>query len=234
MMKEKMDKQLKHIRRAYDLTVEQYYKGIDPYKNVPKTFKNSSEFKVFIKSIGPSNTGSAVSDIREYLKPKPGMRFLDAGCCANLANYRLDRWRSTYFGVDVSPALINAMKNFVSRNHISIGGLWVADISELPFDDNFFDIAAIIGVLQYYTLGYIKSSLCELNRVLKPKAKMVLDIPNHEHPHFHTMLKLEEYLSRPNIPHPRTTFEELLKLFFVIEKTDDSHVMLKYFVRTAK
>lgn len=189
-----MDKQLEYTRRAYDLTVEQYEKDVDPLDGIPEELKNSPDFKSMIRDKDKLN--SSAPDIKEYLKPKPGMRFLDAGCCANLANYRLDRWRSTYYGVDISPALINAMKNFVAWNNISIGGLWVSDISRLPFDDNFFDIAAVIGVLQYCTLKYIKASLFELNRVLKPKAKMVLDIPNQKHPHLRIILKLEEYLGR--------------------------------------
>jgi ubiquinone/menaquinone biosynthesis C-methylase UbiE len=136
--------------------------------------------------------------------------------------------------VDISPRLIQAMRGFVAREHISIGGLWVADLSKLPFDDHFFDIAAAIGVLEYCTLGYIHSSLSELNRVSKPQTKMVLDIPNQEHPHFRVMLKLEEYLGRPNIPHPRSAFEAILRPLFSIERVDDSRVMLKYFVQTIK
>jgi len=227
-----MSQQLKKIRKAYDLTVEQYQKGINPFDNIPKEIRNSPGFKAIIADKDKLNSGAL--DVKDYLSPKPGMRLLDAGCCANLANYRLDKWQSTYYGVDISSALIDAMKNFAENENISVCGLRVADISKLPFDDNFFDIATVIGVFEYCTLDYNKDSLAELNRVLKPQAKMVLDIPNLEHPDVNLMFKIEEFLGRPNIPNSRESFEEVLKPLFSIERLDDSRVMIKYFIHNLK
>lgn len=227
-----MDQQLHRVSKAYDLTVDQYRSGIDPLAQVPETFKNSSEFKMLTDRSQSCSSGAPEN--RAYLDPKPGMRFLDVGCCANLHNHRLDQWPATYYGVDISLALIEAMERFVAHRQISIGGLHVAEITNLPFDDNFFDIADVIGVLEYCTLEYIQSALLELNRVLRSRAKVVLDIPNLEHPLVQTMFQLEQYLGRPNVPHPRDAFEEILKPLFSIERADDSHVMLKYFVRALK
>ncbi len=70
----------------------------------------------------------------------------------------------------------------------------------------------------------------ELNRVLKASARLVIDIPNVEHPHVETMFKIEEYLGRPNIPKPRVDFEAVLTPLFDIVRADDSRVMLKYFL----
>jgi SAM-dependent methyltransferase len=165
------------------------------------------------------------------LAPKEGMYYLDAGCCANLANYRLDGWPSVYHGVDISPALIGAMKSFVEKKRILIGGLYNTDIANMPFHNEYFDIASAIGVLEYCTLEYTEQGLDELARVLKPGAKIVLDIPNLEHPHVGTMFSLEEYYGRPNIPKERGVFESLLQRAFTPDRVDDSLVMLKYFVR---
>ena len=227
-----MDRQLDRVRKAYNLTVEQYNKGINPLDNVPEKIRNSPFYKSLIADSGVLD--SAAPDIREYLAPKPGMRFLDAGCCANIVNYRLDQWPSTYYGIDISPRLISAMKDFVSRERISVGGLYIADVSSLPFDDNFFDIAAVIGVLEYSKLKYIRGALLELNRVLKPESRVVLDIPNQNHPHAKDMARLEKHLARPNFLHSRSDFEKLLTPLFLTERIDDSQVMIKYFVRTIK
>ena len=224
-----MDDQLEKIRRAYDLTVEQFRKGIDPLESVPDNIRNTDFFQS-MDSL--TNINSSAADIREYLSPETGMKFLDAGCSANLVNYNLGEWPSTYYGVDISPALIEAMKRFAERTNISIGGLYVADISALPFGNDFFDIAAIIGVFEYCTLEYIATSLQELRRVLKPGAKAVIDIPNSNHPHATDMQRLETYLGRPNFLHTRLDFEKLLKSTFRIDITDDSQVMTKYFVRS--
>ena len=224
-----MDDQLEKIRRAYDLTVEQFRKGIDPMESVPDDIRNTDFFQS-MDSLPKIN--SAADDIREYLSPERGKKFLDAGCSANLANYNLGEWPSTYYGVDISPALIEAMKGYAKVHNIHLGGLFVAEISSLPFENRFFDIAAVIGVLEYCTLEYISLSLQELHRVLKPSTKAVLDIPNPDHPHATDMQRLETFLGRPNYLHPRSDFEKLLKSQFYIAKIDDLRVMIKYFVRS--
>jgi SAM-dependent methyltransferase len=224
-----LDKQLERIRDAYDLTVEQYHRGIDPLAVVPYEFKNTPEFKDFLQS--SSRCSSANPDIKDYLSPATGMRLLDAGCCANLANHHFDRWPSLYYGVDLSPRLIESMQKFAVREKLAVGGLFVAEISSLPFEKVFFDIAMMIGVLEYCSLSYIKDTLRELSRVMKPEAKVVLDIPNANHPHYPIMVKLEEYLERPHLGFSRESFEESLKKHFTIERTDDSQVMVKFFVK---
>jgi ubiquinone/menaquinone biosynthesis C-methylase UbiE len=133
--------------------------------------------------------------------------------------------------VDISPALVDAMKSFVEKNGISTGGLHVADVASLPFDDRLFDIATLIGVLEYCALQHTEHILYELWRVLKLDAKMVLDVPNLEHPYVNTMLRLEEFLGRPNIPKEKKSIENFLKHRFTIDRVDDSRVMIKYFVR---
>ncbi len=223
---------LERIRGAYDLTVEQYERGQDPLAKVPDDFKNSPEFKEFINT--PAGCNSADPRIKEYLSPSAGMRFLDAGCCANLANYRLDKWPSLYHGADISPRLIAAMKAFADRNRIRVGALEVAELSALPFEADFFDIACVIGVFEYMPLDYIERALRELSRVLKPRARVVMDIPNPGHPHYPIMLKLEEYLGRPHILCPRAAFEKILMQAFIIERADDERVMLTYFVKNNK
>jgi SAM-dependent methyltransferase len=226
-----MDDQLEKIRRAYDLTVEQFRKGLNPLESVPDDIRNTDFFQSF-SSI--KNLNSSAADIKIYLSPEKGMKFLDAGCSANLANYNLGEWPSVYYGVDISPALIEAMKGYAKVNNIPVGGLYISDISSLLFENSYFDIAAVIGVLEYCTLDYILQALWELHRVLKPDAKAVIDIPNSEHPHAADMQRLETCLGRPNFIHPRPEFEHLLKSLFKIDSIDNSQVMLKYFVRSFK
>lgn len=225
-----MDDNLEKVRKAYDLTVEQFRNGIDPLANIPDEIKNSDFYKSL--KIESSSLNSSAADVKEYLAPSPGMKFLDAGCSANLVNYRLDRWPSTFYGIDISPALIEAMRGFVKRENITIGGLEVAEIADIPFEDNFFDIASVIGVLEYCSLDYIRKAIEELNRVLKPGAKVVMDIPNPDHPYVTDMQRLEEYLQRPIHIHPRAEFEAALLPHFSIERIDDSRVMIKYFLRS--
>ncbi|UCD19364.1 MAG: class I SAM-dependent methyltransferase [candidate division WOR-3 bacterium] len=216
------------MREAYDLTVIQHRAGIDPYASVPREIRGLPGYR---EITGNPLAGSGAADIKEYLKPMNGMRYLDGGCCANLANYRLDKWPSIYFGVDISPELIRAMKTFVEKNGIIIGGLYNTDLATMPFDEDFFDIAAMIGVLQYCVPEYAERVLEELHRVLKPAARMVLDLPNLAYPYIETMFRLEEHLGRPNMRMDRHTFERVLARQFIAERVDETGLMLKYFVR---
>ncbi|MFC2161918.1 class I SAM-dependent methyltransferase, partial [Acidobacteriota bacterium] len=196
--------------------------------NVPRKFKNSKAFKQFLKETDPLMTGSSSPEIKRFLQPKQGMNCLDVGCCANLATKRLDKWPSTYYGVDISPVLIHEMNQFVVESGIKIGGLEIAEMNSLPFSNAFFDIAMVIGVFEYVSMGYAASSLKELYRVLKSEARVVLDLPNLDHPHIETMFQLEKYLERPNIPKSREQFEQYLKPLFSIIEINDEYVMLKY------
>jgi len=221
------DKQLRVIKKAYNKTVDNYKKGIKDIDVLPEIFINSLEFRNFQKKNYNCNSGQ--SDIKRFLAPKKGMKFLDIGSCANLINYKLYNWPSTYVGVDISEKLIKAMKAFVSKNNIKIGGLYVADVSEMPFDDNVFDIAACIGVLEYFDFGYITRALRGLYRVLKSTGKLVLDMPNLAHPDTETMIKLESYLGRVRGDIPkRDQFEKVLKKLFLIKNIKDDSLMIKY------
>lgn len=226
-----MDGQLERIRRAYDLTVRQYELGVDPFEVVPQDLKNAPEFQAFLDETGES-CHSGAPDVREYLQPGAGMRFLDVGCAASLSTHRFFEWPAQYFGVDISPKLIEAMRRFTERNSLDVGGLQVADAANLPFDNAYFDIAAMVGVLEYCTFDYVETALSELNRVLKVGAKAVLDIPNMAHQHVDMMFSLEESLNRPQFAHDRAAFEEKLALKFDVDRVDTSRVMLKYFCRS--
>ena len=228
------EEQLERIRKAYSSAIRDFLAGISPLSKVPKKFKRSKTFKAFLKKADPSTVGSAAPDIKQFLKPAPGMKCLDAGCCANLAAYRLDKWPSTYYGIDYSPVVIQEMKKFTSINNLKIGGLKKAEIKDLPYPNDFFDIAMVIGVFEYLHMDYSAQALKELFRVLKPGARMVLDLPNLAHPHIEIMFQLEEYLGRPNIPKSRVRFEQHLIPLFTIVNIKDTHVMLKYFVEKRK
>lgn len=223
--------QLKRIRSAYDEAVSDHKQGLDPWEGIPKEFLKSPQFNAFRKDADPKLTGSAAGDIRTFLAPGPGMRLLDAGCCADLAAYRLDRWDSIYYGVDISPGVIREMKAFAEKENISVGGLEVAELADLPYPDDFFDIALCIGVIEYVDLEYTRRAVFELNRVLKKGARLVIDIPNLDHPLVNVMFTLENYLGRPHIIKSHEEFERALSPCFETVRINDRYSMRKYFTR---
>ena len=219
---------LKRIAKAYDRTVADFHRGLDPLDSLPDNLRNSAALKALFADAASCNSGA--TENRDYLDPRSGMRFLDIGCAASLVNYDLGSWPSLYYGVDVSADLVEAMRSYAAEQRLSVGGIHVAHLADLPYENEFFDIAAAIGVLEYCPFDYVISGLGELRRVLRPGARVVVDIPNPESEHLGTMLQLEECLGRRAIVHARGGFErELIKLF-EIQRVEDAHVMVKYFV----
>jgi SAM-dependent methyltransferase len=223
--------QIQIIQNAYDETVDNFLNGVSDLDLLPHNFKNSPEFITFQKETAARGCGSGESNIREFLNPQNGMTFLDVGSCANLINYSLHEWPSFYYGIDVSKKLIKATTNFTSKNNIKIGGLSVADVASIPFEDNFFNIASCIGILEYFDSAYAEKSLREINRVLKPGGRVIVDFPNSKHKCFKTMIAFETYLGRPryNLPTMESFEKELGKVFSICDRNDKS-VMVKYYL----
>ena len=221
--------QLKIIREAYDQTVDHHDAGLCDLDFLPEPFKKSAAFKRFQGLINACN--SSDPSIRQFLKPRRGQNYLDIGSCINLMGYGLHRWPSLYYGVDVSTRLIRVTDSFVRSNQIDIGGLFAADVSHLPFRNDHFDIAAAIGVFEYYEIEYMQLSLKELHRILKNDGRIVIDMPNERHPDVSTMVEYESYLGRPRERIiPREEVERALADFFIIDDVDDSRIMIQYFL----
>ena len=224
-----IEQQLRTIRFSYDQTVEDYLNDIHELDLLPEDFKRSATFRRFQTIAQQCNSGDP--EIFDFLFPESGMRYMDIGSCANLLGYELHRWPSVYYGADLSIKLIHVTQEFVRQNHIPIGGLCVADASLLPFEDGFFEIAACIGVLEYYDVIYIKAALQELRRVLKKGGRAVIDFPNQDHTEFETMIQYEAYLGRPRFHLPSyADFQEAVKSLFHIDETDREALMIRYFV----
>jgi SAM-dependent methyltransferase len=228
----KKNLQLRLIRAAYERTADDFLKGIRDEDRLPLAFKRTRRYQRFRRVLRSEACGGDDPEIKRFLDPRPGMKFLDIGSGANLITRKLHEWPSEYYGVDISPKLIRVSKEFARRRGLATGGLRVADAADLPFPSRFFDIASAIGVLEYYDLVYIRRALREVHRVLKPQARFVVDMPNLAHPDIQTMIEYEGYLGRPRHSLPtRAEFEVELRKHFVVEGRNDSRIMTGYFVR---
>lgn len=208
-----------------------YYRDkINPFDLLPVDFKNSKKFIQYQSQMGRDSNGSNNPEIKKYLSPTEGQKQLDVGYCANLVNYRLDTWKSEYYGIDISDKLINEMNGFVKNNAIHIGGLAISQVDKTPFDSDFFDLSMAIGVFEYYELDYVHKGLQEINRALKPNAKFVLDFPNKDNSFIDMMIEMENYLSRQVFVYDKSKYDKLVRKFFKIGKVDNSSLMIKYYL----
>ena len=231
----KADDQIEIIRNAYNRTVDNYNNGIEDENQLPDEFKNSEKYKHFKQTLKSLESGSTVSKIKKFLDPQKGKKLLDIGSGISFITNRLHQWPSVYYGIDISPKLIQVSQNIVDQNNIKIGGLFVAEAAKLPFENDFFDICRVVGVLEYYDIQYIIKVFSEIYRVLKPNSRMFVDTLNFNHPDCETMIEFEGFLgrTRKNVPGAREFEKELVKLFS-IEEVDETFLMRGYFVKVMK
>lgn len=130
-----------------------------------------------------------------------------------------DLWPSTYYGVDISPKTIQLLHEFVRKKNILVGGLHCCSIHKTPFDDNYFQIATCIGILEYFEKDFVYEAIVEAHRIIQPNGKFVLDIPNFESPVFEVTKLIEAYLGRPDqFDMPIHEFENLVKKYLKLRK----------------
>src|SRR6185312_8977886 len=105
-----------------------------------KTFVNASlQQQERNKIIFLEHYGFTLDTFKEFLSTRN--KILDAGCGTGyISNWiHSETNNSQVFGIDISTSVEEASKHFCSKNKKNLNYLQ-ADISELPFEDNFFDM----------------------------------------------------------------------------------------------
>ena len=105
-----------------------------------------------------------------YLLPylRPGLRVLDFGCGPGTISVGLARMAAPgeLHGVDMEESQIELARSAVRANRQDNAIFHVADVTDLPFEDDFFDLAHCHGVLMH--VPDTQAALAEVKRVLKP------------------------------------------------------------------
>jgi methionine biosynthesis protein MetW len=101
----------------------------------------------------------------------PGCRCLDVGCGPGQTYAQVIRAREAeYVGVDVSEVAVElARKNGLQAERID-------DAATLPFEDDSFDVAICIEVLEH--LFSPDGAVAEIRRVLRPGGRLICSTPN--------------------------------------------------------
>lgn len=102
---------------------------------------------------------------------------LDVGCgYGRIASIIANKHPNIFiYGVDISPTFVSLFNNKLQKR----GKAYVADIRNLPFQDNFFDVIWVVVSFMYLEKrSDQEKGMRELFRVLKPSGKLILIEPN--------------------------------------------------------
>ena len=217
-----MEKQLEQIAKSYDRHF--IYRGKEEdltYDNLPDYITNHPDYPYWKDEHDGKCDDNRRIELKDYLSPAENMNFIHLGCSLSLMLKGYDKWPSKYYGVDISNETIQLLTRYVGKNNLSIGGLYCGSVHDTPFKDSFFDIGDCIGVLEYYERDFVLNAIKEFHRILKPKAKLVLDIPNIESPSGRMMMLIEGYMGRPDLfDMLPQEFEDMIGDYFEIEDSD--------------
>ena len=101
-------------------------------------------------------------------------KILDIGCGPGVMTKDIANLGWTYFGSDLSPAMIQqAQLVYGNSSQISFK---VGPVEKIDFPDNYFDVVVAMGLVEYLEDEVI--ALKEILRVLKKNGRIIVSIPN--------------------------------------------------------
>lgn len=107
---------------------------------------------------------------------KKTSKILDVGCGPGELLKSLKNKRCELHGVDISESMIDiAHQNLISNRKYGVC-LSVGDITDLKYEDEYFDIVIAAGVVEYQ--DDFDKSISELIRVLKPGGVLIFNVTN--------------------------------------------------------
>ncbi|MEM2146880.1 MAG: methyltransferase domain-containing protein [Candidatus Jordarchaeaceae archaeon] len=221
----------------------------DPFKWVTRDYRlrekrDLEELQTDIKKATSANSYSWIIKGNITMKLAQGAeRIIDVGCGWGRELIRL----KNAIGIDIEMPFLRTARNYVKNDVI------LADAHYIPFTDNTFDFAVLSEVVEHLT--DVRKVLKELKRILKPKAKLLIQTPNKNitlgkfikkkdcgHVHEFTFIELKNILKKlgfevllrtgSTIPYiPSTSKLERLnsnKVFFTFWKTLNRIIPIKW------
>lgn len=110
---------------------------------------------------------------------QPSGAWLDAGCGSGIFSRMMaQHYDLNFIGIDAAPSMVEQAHSHAKRQNLDhkVKYQKIDTIEALPFEENQFDGAICLSVLEY--ISNPSQALEELKRVLKKDAKLIISIPN--------------------------------------------------------
>lgn len=240
LLKVKSIKKIKNISEYKfhkEITKEQKeliskYKKIDLIELIPLKEDQKSVWN----SIAPEwheHKTNASELAKEFLSKQKG-NILDIGSGSGRHLQKIKNGKM--FLVDFSEKMIKLAKQKTKEQNID-AEFAVANMTKLPYKDNFFDSAICISALHCLQLNDSKKAIKELHRVLKPKTQSLIAVWNKNSKRFRRCKTNEKYIGwtdKGKRYYYLFTENEIHKLFtdadFKIISTHNSELMIRFVV----
>ena len=122
------------------------------------------------------NVDENLPSIAEFLKRRGVRKVLDLGCGAGRNAIYMARRSFEVYGIDISDEGVKVAKRRIASGepyvHLKLGSMF-----SLPYRDDSFDAAISITVIHHGRLKWIKRTIRELKRVLKPGGLIFVTVP---------------------------------------------------------
>ena len=121
----------------------------------------------------PDGVAEQVRDaILDRVGAQPGMRFLEVGVGTGRIALPFVRGGHAYCGVDLSAAMLGALRAKLIASPAQPGPLACADAMALPFRPGVFDVVLLIHVI--HLVDNHLETLAEVRRVLRPEGRVII------------------------------------------------------------
>lgn len=144
----------------------------DLYPKIPFAGVDSINFAELYQALGKYPMAEDAEGPRRdaTVSMVTGGRILEIGCASGLMTEHLVK-RGDVYATDISMSYLKKV-----RTRVSDVTLVRVDAHKLPFDGLFFDNVLVTDVLEHVLVPY--RVMEEIHRVLKPKGKLILGMPN--------------------------------------------------------
>ena len=170
-------------------------------------------------------------------KEKNYKDILDFGCGLGRHSIFFAKNGFNVSAFDLSEDGVNNLNHWAEEEKLNINTI-VADMINLPYDDNSFDAIFAYHVISHTDTAGIKKIISEISRVLRPNGEIYITLCSKETWSFkyagypkideNTVVKTDEGPEK-GIPHFYVTCSDILNLFLNFEITKIRHVDDCYF-----
>jgi tellurite methyltransferase len=113
----------------------------------------------------------------ELLKKHQAKKILDLGCGTGRHAVALTKAGYKVYGIDISENALNVCWDWFKDENLQADIIFGDMYKPLPYEENFFDGLVSINVLHHNKIAQIKGLIKEIERVLKPGAIIMVEIP---------------------------------------------------------